>query len=144
MLRNVAQHQRNYIVFFSSSVVNSDQSTFKQTPKLLFGLALILAIVVSGFVGVYASQAATDPYTRQVLTLNGDDLQGNAIFQINCAGCHGMQGNGNVGPSLKDVSQRKSDSRLIQQVISGDYAPMPKFQPEPQEMADLLSYLRTL
>ncbi len=125
-------------------MVNSDKSTLKQTPKLLLVLALILAIVVSGFVGVYASQAATDPYTRQVLALEGNDLQGNAIFQINCAGCHGIKADGNVGPSLKSVSQRKSDSRLIKQVISGEYAPMPKFQPEPQEMADLLSYLRTL
>ncbi|OKH17039.1 c-type cytochrome [[Limnothrix rosea] IAM M-220] len=125
-------------------MVKSDKSTSKQTPKLLFVLALILGIVVSGFVGVYASQAAADPYTREVLALGGDEIQGNAIFQINCAGCHGMRGNGNVGPSLKEVSQRKSDSRLIQQVISGNTPPMPKFQPAPQEMADLLSYLHTL
>ncbi|AFY39577.1 cytochrome c class I [[Leptolyngbya] sp. PCC 7376] len=125
-------------------MVNSDNTTSNQPPKLLLVLGLILAIVASGFVGVYASQATSDPYTREVLTLVGDDLQGNAIFQINCAGCHGIQADGNVGPSLKGVTQRKSDSRLIQQVISGNTPPMPKFQPEPEEMADLLSYLHTL
>ena len=125
-------------------MVNSDNTTFNQPPKLFLVLGLILAIVVSGFVGVYASQATSDPYTRDVLALVGDPIQGNAIFQINCAGCHGSKADGNVGPSLRAVSQRKSDSRLIQQVISGNTPPMPKFQPAPQEMADLLSYLNTL
>nr|AAN03580.1 cytochrome cM [Picosynechococcus sp. PCC 7002] len=92
---------------------------------------------------MYSTQAS-DPYIQQVLALQGDELRGNAIFQINCAGCHGPQADGNVGPSLRAVAQRKSDVRLIQQVISGKTPPMPKFQPAPQEMADLLSYLRTL
>ncbi len=51
---------------------------------------------------------------------------------------------GKVGPSLKNVSDRKSPPRLIKQVISGQTPPMPKFQPSPQEMADLLSYLESL
>ena len=129
---------------FSSSVVNSDNTTSNQPPRLFLVLGLILAIVASGFVGVYASQVTLDPYTRDVLELVGDPVQGNAIFQINCAGCHGSEADGNVGPSLKAVTQRKSDSRLIQQVISGNTPPMPKFQPGPQEMEDLLSYLHTL
>ena len=125
-------------------MVNSDNTTSNQPPRLFLVLGLILAIVASGFLGVYASQATTDPYTRDVLALVGDPVQGNAIFQINCAGCHGPEADGNVGPSLKAVTQRKSDSRLIQQVISGNTPPMPKFQPAPQEMTDLLSYLHTL
>ncbi|MBV5261095.1 cytochrome c [Synechococcus moorigangaii CMS01] len=104
---------------------------------------LVLAIAILGVFGVHNSQAA-DPYIQQVLSLRGDELRGNAIFQINCAGCHGMTADGNVGPSLHAVAQRKSDVRLIQQVISGKTPPMPKFQPAPQDMADLLSYLRTL
>jgi mono/diheme cytochrome c family protein len=51
---------------------------------------------------------------------------------------------GKVGPSLKNVSTRKSRIGLIEQVISGNTPPMPKFQPSPQEMADLLSYLESL
>jgi hypothetical protein len=42
------------------------------------------------------------------------------------------------------VSQRKNDSALIQQVISGKTPPMPSFQPDPQSMADLLAYLHEL
>ena len=34
--------------------------------------------------------------------------------------------------------------QLIQQVVSGKTPPMPRFQPEPQAMADLLAYLNSL
>lgn len=81
---------------------------------------------------------------KNVVSLTGDPVQGQAIFQMNCAGCHGWQADGSVGPSLQGVSNRKSRYGLIHQVISGDTPPMPQFQPSPQEMADLLSYLETL
>ncbi|MCA1991498.1 MAG: cytochrome c, partial [Coleofasciculus sp. S288] len=55
-----------------------------------------------------------------------------------------LQADGRVGPSLQHVSKRKSKTSLIYQVISGQTPPMPKFQPSPQEMADLLSYLEKL
>lgn len=85
-----------------------------------------------------------DPYVHEVLALEGDAVLGHAIFQINCSGCHGIMADGKVGPSLKSVSSRKSRTKLIEQVISGQTPPMPKFQPSPQEMADLLSYLEGL
>lgn len=86
----------------------------------------------------------SDPYVREVLSLNGDSLRGHAIYEINCAACHGGQADGNVGPSLHNVSKRKSRVGLIYQVISGKTPPMPKFQPSTQEMADLLGYLERL
>jgi hypothetical protein len=33
---------------------------------------------------------------------------------------------------------------MIQQVTGGNTPPMPQFQPDPQEMADLIEYLKTL
>jgi mono/diheme cytochrome c family protein len=63
---------------------------------------------------------------------------------MNCVACHGQWADGVVGPSLKDLSSRKSDVQVIQQVVSGKTPPMPLFQPDPQEMADLLSYLKQL
>ncbi|MBD2357925.1 cytochrome c [Tolypothrix sp. FACHB-123] len=108
----------------------------------LLALAVVLAIFL-GIFGVQMVQAA-DPYVKSVLALRGDPVQGNAIFQINCAGCHGWQADGRVGPSLQSVSKHKSRYGLIHQVISGETPPMPKFQPSAQEMADLLSYLESL
>lgn len=86
----------------------------------------------------------SDPYIQDVLALDGDPAQGYAIFQMNCAGCHGDKGDGLVGPSLHEISAHKSKASLIQQVIAGQTPPMPQFQPSPQTMADLLEYLETL
>lgn len=104
------------------------------------GFCLVVTIT---FFGVYWLEIS-DPYTQSVLENSGDVLRGNSIFQINCAGCHGWQAEGNVGPSLYNVSRRKSPGQLIHQVVSGATPPMPKFQPTPQEMADLLKYLESL
>ncbi|MEM9135823.1 MAG: cytochrome c [Cyanobacteria bacterium P01_F01_bin.42] len=85
-----------------------------------------------------------DPYVRDVLHLDGNVSNGQAIFQMNCAGCHGSAGVGNVGPNLHNVSNRKSQIAIIRQVTEGQTPPMPKFQASPEEMSDLLSYLNTL
>ena len=109
----------------------------------VIAVAIMLAIALAIF-GVHILQAPSDPYIKSVLSLTGNPAQGHAIFQMNCAGCHGWQADGNVGPSLQGVSKRKSHYGLIHQVISGETPPMPQFQPSLQEMADLLSYLETL
>jgi len=105
-------------------------------------LAVLLAIGAS-LLGFHLIQVS-DPYIRNVLSLTGDPVRGRDIFQINCAGCHGLQADGRIGPSLQHISQRKSKIGLIHQVTSGQTPPMPKFQPTTQEMADLLSYLEKL
>ena len=108
----------------------------------LMVLAVLLAIG-SSVLGFHLIQVS-DPYVHSVLSLNGNTARGQAMFKINCAGCHGLDADGRVGPSLQHVSQRKSKISLIHQVISGETPPMPKFQPTHQEMADLLSYLEEL
>jgi mono/diheme cytochrome c family protein len=117
-------------------------------PKILvYRLALTifgsLLLIFSLLFALYFTQMS-DPYVREVLALSGDAQRGYAIFQINCAGCHGQYADGSVGPSLHHVSQKKSRVNLIKQVISGQTPPMPKFQPDPQTMADLLGYLENL
>ena len=88
--------------------------------------------------------ARSDPYTRTTLELSGVAETGSRLFLLNCAGCHGIAGQGLVGPNLHGVAQRKNNRQLIQQVVSGRTPPMPRFQPEPQAMADLLAYLQSL
>jgi mono/diheme cytochrome c family protein len=102
-----------------------------------------LSISLCAIVGWHSLQEA-NPYTASVLAKTGDPTLGHAIFQINCSGCHGLDAGGRVGPSLREISKRKSPHSLIEQVTSGNTPPMPQFQPNPQEMADLLSYLETL
>lgn len=73
--------------------------------------------------------AKNDPDTQKVLSFQGNVARGEAIFRVNCAGCHGLNGGGNVGPSLQGISKHKSDSQLIQQVISGKTPPCLNFNP---------------
>ncbi len=118
------------------------------SPALARGLAaaLVLAAAVACIVVVLLvlPGARTDPYTRQTLALQGSVEHGALLFRLNCAGCHGIAAQGLVGPDLHGVAERKNQRQLIQQVVSGRTPPMPRFQPDPQAMADLLAYLNGL
>ncbi|MEG4251516.1 cytochrome c [Microcoleus sp. AT3-A2] len=108
----------------------------------IFVLAVLLVIILATLT-IRQFQVA-DPYVKSVLSLTGNPLQGSAIFQMNCAGCHISVSDSQVGPNLHGVSDRKSELDLIRQVTSGQTPPMPQFQPSPQEMADLLKYLEQI
>lgn len=101
-------------------------------------------LLISTFLIAFHLAKMSDPYIKEVLSRQGNVSRGYEIFQINCAACHGQFADGIVGPSLEDISHRKSRISLIEQVISGKTPPMPKFQPDTQAMADLLVYLENL
>ena len=111
-------------------------------PALLLLAAACFAVLA--LVVVVLPATRSDPYTRSTLQLSGAADRGEQLFLINCAGCHGIAAQGLVGPDLHGVDSRKNNRQLIQQVVSGRTPPMPRFQPEPQAMADLLAYLHTL
>jgi len=108
----------------------------------IFAIAVLLAIMLASM--TLRQFQVADPYVKSVLSLTGDQFQGSAIFQMNCAGCHISVADSQVGPNLHRVSDRKSEFELIRQVTSGQTPPMPQFQPSPQEMADLLKYLEQI
>ena len=111
---------------------------------LIPALVLLAAACVALLALVVLPAARSDPYTRSTLQLSGSAERGEQLFLINCAGCHGIAAQGLVGPNLHGVDSRKNNRQLIQQVVSGRTPPLPRFQPEPQAMADLLTYLHTL
>lgn len=117
-------------------------SEVKSPTKTVAIIVILIAIIVA-VVG-WLMRPPIDVYTQSVLNLSGDPVQGRSIFVMNCVACHGQWANGKVGPNLHGVSDRKSDAKLIQQVVSGETPPMPQFQPSSQDMADLLSYLKQL
>ncbi len=119
-------------------------------PNNKTGIGLVRALIVLAsftcvllvLILLYASQQ--DPYVNAVLKLNGTQENGAILFRMNCAGCHGIDAQGLVGPNLQNVSSSRRDSELIKQVVSGRTPPMPSFQLEPEPMADLLAYLHSL
>jgi len=131
--------------------VTGDPSTILETsPAPVQRQGLVTALVLLAAAGcillllLVLPAARSDPYTRRTLELTGSLETGGRLFRMNCAGCHGIAAQGLVGPSLQGVSQRRNDRQLIRQVVSGRTPPMPRFQPEPQAMADLLAHLRSL
>ena len=114
------------------------------------GRGLITALVVLAAAACVVlllwviGNARQDPYLKATLDLQGSAEHGGQLFRINCAGCHGLAGQGLLGPDLVGISQRSSDKRVVHQIVSGETPPMPSFQMEPSSMADLLAYLRTL
>ncbi|MFM8259556.1 MAG: c-type cytochrome [Vulcanococcus sp.] len=113
------------------------------------GLIPALALVAAACLAILAllvllPAVRSDPYTRTTLKRSGSQDRGEQLFLINCAGCHGIAAQGLVGPNLHGVGGRRNHRQLIQQLVSGRTPPMPRFQPEPQAMADLLAFLHTL
>jgi mono/diheme cytochrome c family protein len=130
--------------------VTGSSSTAEASPAFLPRRGLVTALLIAAalaitvMVALLLPIARSDPYTRATLALNGSVQDGGRLFRLNCAGCHGLAAQGLVGPNLHGVDRRKSDRQLIQQVVSGRTPPMPRFQPDPQAMADLLSFLHSL
>ncbi len=122
----------------NSPVVNSDS----RKPIYVLLVAALGVVVIS--LAIFFLVNKTDAYTEAVLRLAGNPTKGRSIFVMNCVACHGQWADGKVGPSLKNISEKFSSSRIIRQVVSGETPPMPQFQPAAEEMADLLSYLNQL
>ena len=80
----------------------------------------------------------------KTLELNGSAKNGDSLFKMNCVGCHGITARGLVGPDLHSITMRLKDKKIIKQVIEGATPPMPSFEIDPQNMADLLEYLHNL
>jgi mono/diheme cytochrome c family protein len=129
----------------AKQLLDNQLATTNTAPAQKTAWLILAVLVVIAVVTLAAYQfRRSDPYVQSVLQLHGNPVQGQVIFQLNCAGCHGIDADGRVGPSLHHVASRKSRVGLIEQVTSGKTPPMPQFQPSSQEMADLLEYLESL
>ena len=114
------------------------------------GRGLIAALVVLAAAACVVlliwviGNAQQDPYLKATLSLEGSADHGGQLFRINCAGCHGLAGQGLLGPQLTAITDHYTDQQLVHQIVSGETPPMPRFEMEPGAMADLLAYLQTL
>ena len=112
--------------------------------SLVTALVVLAALACAVLALLLLQASRSDPYTSATLDRVGSVEDGGRLFRLNCAGCHGLAAQGLVGPNLHGVNRRKNDRQLIQQVVSGRTPPMPRFQPDPQAMADLLAFLHSL
>ena len=123
----------------SSSAAERDfKREFLKTVFIVFGVLLICFSIF------FVNHHENNKYFIETQKLNGSAEEGDALFKINCVGCHGITARGLVGPDLHSITKRLNDKEIIKQVTGGLTPPMPSFEIDPGNMSNLLKYLHSL
>ena len=125
----------------TSSSSASKRDLMRYSLRIIFIAFVILLI---GFLIFFVMHYGNNKYVVETLELNGSAEKGDALFKINCVGCHGITARGLVGPDLHSITQRLNDKEIIKQVTGGLTPPMPSFEIDPVNMSNLLEYLHSL
>ena len=124
----------------------SSSSAAERDSKREFLKKFLIVFLVSFicFLIIFFNYHENNKYIVETLGLDGSAKEGDALFKMNCVGCHGITARGLVGPDLHSITQRLNDKEIIKQVTGGLTPPMPKFEIEPGNMSNLLKYLHSL
>ena len=125
----------------TSSSSAAERDSKREFLKILSILFIVLFVC---FLIFFSIQHENNKYIIETLELNGSAEEGDALFKINCVGCHGITARGLVGPDLHSITQRLNDKEIIKQVTGGLTPPMPSFEIDPVNMSNLLKYLHSL
>lgn len=103
----------------------------RKRPQFGTSTAVVLLFVLIGMVSQANAQEAPD---------------GEAIFNQSCAGCHGMEGAGGRGPSLRGQLRHGNQKSDIAAVVSNGLpgTGMPKFSFEKNDLNALVAYVQSL
>lgn len=82
-----------------------------------------------------------EPFDPYAAGLTGDKRAGEARYPTRCAACHGIDGEGGIGPPLTLVVPGKSDLELYRLITEGR-AGMPAIAVTPQEGVHLVAYVQ--
>ena len=126
----------------STSSSSAAERDFKKEFLKYFFIVFVFLLVC--FSIYFLNHHENNEYIIKTLELNGSAEEGDALFKINCVGCHGITARGLVGPDLHSVTQRLNDKEIIKQVTGGLTPPMPSFEIDPVNMSNLLKYLHSL
>ena len=112
--------------------------------EFLKNLFIVFVVLLICFLIFLVKHHENNKYIIETLELNGSAEEGDALFKINCVGCHGISARGLVGPDLHSITKRLNDKEIIKQVTGGLTPPMPSFEIDPVNMSNLLKYLHSL
>ena len=110
----------------------------------LKNFSIVFVVLFICFLIFFMNHYENNQYIIETLELNGSADEGDALFKINCVGCHGITARGLVGPDLHSITKRMNDKEIIKQVTGGLTPPMPSFEIDPVNMSNLLKYLHSL
>ena len=125
----------------TSSSTAAERNLKREFLKMFFIVFLASLICFSLF---FLSHHENNKYIIETLKLDGSAKDGDALFKMNCVGCHGITARGLVGPDLHSITKRLNDKQIIKQVTGGLTPPMPSFEIDPNNMSNLLKYLHSL
>ncbi len=127
----------------STSSSSAAEKEFKR--ELLKNFIIVFVVfLICCFSIFFLNNHKNNKFIIETLELNGSADEGDALFKINCVGCHGITARGLVGPDLHSITQRLNDKEIIKQVTGGLTPPMPSFEIDPVNMSNLLKYLHSL
>lgn len=108
-------------------------------PYALIAVTGILLVIILSFVGVGQQEAikeAEEGGGEKKEQTEGGTTDPEAIFQSNCASCHGADLSGGVGPDLTKVGATYSKEEIKDIIINGKGTGMPAgLVPAPQAEA---------
>ena len=126
----------------STSSSTAAERDFKREFFKIFFIVFIALLI---FFSIYfLTHHENNKYIIETLELNGSAEDGDALFKMNCVGCHGITARGLVGPDLHSITKRLNDKQIIKQVTGGLTPPMTRFEIDPVNMSNLLKYLHSL
>jgi cytochrome c oxidase cbb3-type subunit 3 len=92
-----------------------------------------------------AGAAAAASQESPAAKLTPDDIAtGKQIFAAQCAGCHGFDGSGQLGPDLHGVEARRGDAGIFSVVRNGTGAMPPVMSLNDQRVWQVVGFVRTL
>ena len=109
----------------STSSSSAAEREFLKIVFIVFGVLLIWFSIF------FVNRHENNNYIIETLELNGSAEDGDALFKMNCVGCHGITARGLVGPDLHSITKRLNDKQIIKQVTGGLTPPMPSFEIDP-------------
>ena len=126
----------------STSSSSAAERVFKR--EYLKPFFIIFGVLFICFSIFFLTHHENSKYIIKTLELNGSVKEGDALFKINCVGCHRITARGLVGPDLHSITKRLNDKQIIKQVTGGLTPPMPSFEIDSVNMSNLLKYLHSL
>ena len=126
----------------STSSSSAAEREFKR--ELLKNSFIVFFVLLIFFSIFFVNNRENNKYIVEILELDGSAEEGDALFKMNCVGCHGITARGLVGPDLHSITKRLNDKEIIKQVTGGLTPPMPSFDIDPVNMSNLLKYLHRL
>jgi len=100
----------------TSSSTAAERDFKSEFLKIVFIVFVVLLICFSIF---FVNHYENNKYIIETLELNGSAEEGDALFKMNCVGCHGITARGLVGPDLHSITKRLNDKEIIKQVTGG-------------------------